>query len=34
MSGQLGGFTVAVGAASAGIAFALQEVIASAAGWR
>lgn len=33
LSGQFGGFTVAVGAASAGIAFALQEVIASAAGW-
>lgn len=32
-SGKLGGLTVAVGAASAGIAFALQEVIASFAGW-
>ena len=32
-SGQLGSFTVAFGIASAGIAFALQEVIASAAGW-
>jgi small-conductance mechanosensitive channel len=33
MSGQLGAFTVAIGAASAGIAFALQEVVASAAGF-
>lgn len=33
LSGQLGGFTVAVGAAGAGIAFALQEVIVSFAGW-
>lgn len=32
-AGQLSGFTVALGAASAGIAFALQEVIASFAGW-
>lgn len=30
---QLGGFTVAFGVAGAGIAFALQEVIASIAGW-
>jgi small-conductance mechanosensitive channel len=30
---KLGEFTVAVGVASAGIAFALQEVIASFAGW-
>lgn len=30
---ELGGFTVALGVAGAGIAFALQEVIASAAGW-
>ena len=30
---QLGGFTVAFGVAGAGIAFALQEVIASVAGW-
>ncbi|MBN2392029.1 MAG: mechanosensitive ion channel [Anaerolineae bacterium] len=30
---QLGNFTVAFGIASAGIAFALQEVIASIAGW-
>ena len=30
---QLGNFTVAFGIASAGIAFALQEVIASVAGW-
>lgn len=30
---QLGGFTVALGVAGAGIAFALQEVIASVAGW-
>lgn len=29
---QLGGLTVAIGVASAGIAFALQEVIASIAG--
>jgi small-conductance mechanosensitive channel len=32
-SSQLGGFTVALGVAGAGIAFALQEVIASFAGW-
>jgi small-conductance mechanosensitive channel len=32
-SDQLGGFTVAFGVAGAGIAFALQEVIASVAGW-
>lgn len=32
-SENLGGFTVALGVAGAGIAFALQEVIASAAGW-
>ncbi|MEP7205991.1 MAG: mechanosensitive ion channel domain-containing protein [Casimicrobiaceae bacterium] len=32
-SDRLGGFTVAFGVAGAGIAFALQEVIASAAGW-
>lgn len=30
---QLGGLTVAFGVAGAGVAFALQEVIASAAGW-
>lgn len=30
---RLGGLTVAIGVASAGIAFALQEVIASIAGW-
>jgi small-conductance mechanosensitive channel len=30
---KLGGFTVAFGVAGAGIAFALQEVIASVAGW-
>lgn len=30
---RLGGLTVAVGVASAGIAFALQEVIVSIAGW-
>lgn len=30
---SLGGFTVALGVAGAGIAFALQEVIASIAGW-
>lgn len=33
LGGRLSGFTVALGAASAGIAFALQEVIASFAGW-
>ena len=33
IGGRFGGFTVAIGAASAGIAFALQEVIASIAGW-
>lgn len=32
-SDRLGGFTVAFGVAGAGIAFALQEVIASFAGW-
>jgi small-conductance mechanosensitive channel len=32
-SDRLAGFTVAFGVAGAGIAFALQEVIASAAGW-
>lgn len=32
-AGQLGGLTVAFGVAGAGVAFALQEVIASAAGW-
>ncbi len=32
-SGHLGNFTVALGVAGAGIAFALQEVIASFAGW-
>ncbi len=32
-SEKLAGFTVALGVAGAGIAFALQEVIASAAGW-
>ncbi|MDQ6843646.1 MAG: mechanosensitive ion channel family protein [Bacteroidota bacterium] len=32
-SNKLGGFTVALGVAGAGIAFALQEVIASFAGW-
>lgn len=32
-SDKLGGFTVAFGVAGAGIAFALQEVIASVAGW-
>jgi small-conductance mechanosensitive channel len=32
-SDRLGGFTVALGVAGAGIAFALQEVIASVAGW-
>ena len=32
-SNKLGGFTVAFGVAGAGIAFALQEVIASFAGW-
>jgi small-conductance mechanosensitive channel len=32
-SARLGGFTVAFGVAGAGVAFALQEVIASAAGW-
>lgn len=32
-SDNLGGFTVALGVAGAGIAFALQEVIASFAGW-
>jgi small-conductance mechanosensitive channel len=33
VGGRFSGFTVALGAASAGIAFALQEVIASVAGW-
>lgn len=33
IGGRLSGLTVAIGAASAGIAFALQEVIASFAGW-
>lgn len=32
-SDKLGGFTVALGVAGAGIAFALQEVIMSVAGW-
>jgi small-conductance mechanosensitive channel len=32
-SAQLGGLTVAFGVAGAGVAFALQEVIASVAGW-
>jgi small-conductance mechanosensitive channel len=32
-SNRLGGLSVALGVAGAGIAFALQEVIASAAGW-
>ncbi len=32
-SDKLGGFTVAFGVAGAGVAFALQEVIASTAGW-
>ena len=32
-SERLGGFTVALGVAGAGIAFALQELIASLAGW-
>lgn len=32
-SAKLGGFTIALGVAGAGIAFALQEVIASFAGW-
>jgi len=32
-SDRLGGFTVAFGVAGAGVAFALQEVIASLAGW-
>jgi len=32
-SDKLGGFTIAFGVAGAGVAFALQEVIASAAGW-
>lgn len=32
-SDKLGGLTVALGVAGAGIAFALQEVIASIAGW-
>jgi small-conductance mechanosensitive channel len=32
-SNRLAGFTVAFGVAGAGIAFALQEVIASVAGW-
>ena len=33
VSGQLTGLAVALGAATAGVAFALQEVIASVAGW-
>ena len=33
VAGRFSGFAVALGAASAGIAFALQEVIASFAGW-
>lgn len=33
IGGRFSGFTVAIGAAGAGIAFALQEVIASFAGW-
>ncbi|MEO5726417.1 MAG: mechanosensitive ion channel family protein [Byssovorax sp.] len=33
LSGQLGGFTIAIGAAGAGVAFALQEVVVSIAGW-
>lgn len=33
LSGRLGGLTVAFGVAGAGVAFALQEVIASVAGW-
>lgn len=33
LGGRFSGLTVALGAASAGIAFALQEVIASLAGW-
>lgn len=33
VSGGLGGLALTVGAASAGVAFALQEVIASFAGW-
>jgi len=33
LSGRITGLTVALGAAGAGIAFALQEVIASFAGW-
>jgi small-conductance mechanosensitive channel len=33
LGGQFSGLTIALGAASAGIAFALQEVIASFAGW-
>ncbi|MEO6924436.1 MAG: hypothetical protein ABI142_11470, partial [Bryocella sp.] len=32
-SSKLGGLTVAFGVAGAGVAFALQEVIASAARW-
>ncbi|MBS4056247.1 MAG: mechanosensitive ion channel [Bacteroidales bacterium] len=32
-SNKLGGLTIALGVAGAGIAFALQEVIASFAGW-
>jgi small-conductance mechanosensitive channel len=32
-SDKLGGFTVAFGVAGAGVAFGLQEVIASVAGW-
>jgi len=33
LGGRVSGFTVALGAAGAGVAFALQEVIASFAGW-
>ncbi|NOU33443.1 MAG: mechanosensitive ion channel [Polyangiaceae bacterium] len=33
LSGRMGGLSVAPGAGSAGVAFALQEVIASFAGW-
>lgn len=33
LSGRMGGLSVALGAGSAGVAFALQEVIASFAGW-
>lgn len=33
LAGQFSGLSIAIGAASAGVAFALQEVIASFAGW-